>query len=33
MQKGKGSLTKDELVAAMEIAFKRGDDIRQILKG
>ncbi|VVC04828.1 Exosome complex component Rrp42 [Candidatus Bilamarchaeum dharawalense] len=33
MQKGKGAITKDELVEAMEIAFKRGDDIRKILKG
>ncbi len=33
MQKGRGSLTRDELVSAMEIAFKRGDDIRKILKG
>ncbi|MFH0884288.1 MAG: exosome complex protein Rrp42 [Candidatus Micrarchaeota archaeon] len=33
MQKGKGSLSKDELVSAMDIAFKRGDDIRNILKG
>ncbi len=33
MQKGRGSLSKDELVSAMEIAFKRGDDIRSILKG
>jgi len=33
MQKGKGSLSKDELITAMDIAFKRGDDIRNILKG
>ncbi len=33
MQKGRGSLSKDELVAAMDIAFKRGNDIRRILKG
>lgn len=33
MQKGKGAITKNELVEAMEIAFKRGDDIRKILKG
>jgi exosome complex RNA-binding protein Rrp42 (RNase PH superfamily) len=33
MQKGKGSLSKDELVSAMDIAFKRGNDIRNILKG
>ncbi|MFH1785731.1 MAG: RNA-binding protein [Candidatus Micrarchaeota archaeon] len=32
MQKGKGAITKEELVEAMEIAFKRGDDIRKILK-
>ncbi|MFH1520554.1 MAG: exosome complex protein Rrp42 [Candidatus Micrarchaeota archaeon] len=32
MQKGRGSLSKDELVEAMEIAFKRGKDIRQILR-
>lgn len=32
MQKGKGSLSRDELSAAMEIAFKRGHDIRRILK-
>ena len=33
MQKGKGALTKDELISAMDIAFKRGNDIRKILKG
>jgi exosome complex RNA-binding protein Rrp42 (RNase PH superfamily) len=33
MQKGKGAIVKDELVDAMEIAFKRGDDIRKILRG
>jgi exosome complex component RRP42 len=32
MQKGRGSLSKDELLAAVDIAFKRGDDIRRILK-
>jgi len=32
MQKGKGAITKNELVDAMEIAFKRGDDIRKILR-
>jgi exosome complex component RRP42 len=33
MQKGKGALGKDELLSAIDIAFKRGDDIRRILKG
>ncbi len=33
MQKRRGSLNRDELAYAMEIAFKRGDDIRTILKG
>ncbi|MFH0736982.1 MAG: exosome complex protein Rrp42 [Candidatus Micrarchaeota archaeon] len=33
MQKGKGSLSKNELIDAMDIAFKRGNDIRDILKG
>jgi exosome complex component RRP42 len=33
MQKGKGSLSRDELLNAIDIAFKRGDDIRRILKG
>jgi exosome complex component RRP42 len=32
MQKGKGSLSRDELVELMEIAFKSGNDIRRILK-
>jgi exosome complex component RRP42 len=32
MQKGKGSLSKDELLTAIDIAFKTGDDIRKILK-
>lgn len=32
MQKGKGALTKDELLSALDIAFKRGNDIRGILK-
>jgi exosome complex component RRP42 len=32
MQKGRGSLSKDELIDAMDIAFKRGDDIRNILR-
>ncbi len=32
MQKGRGSLSKEELFDAMEIAFKRGDDIRKLLK-
>jgi len=33
MQKGRGSLSKDELLERIDIAFKRGDDIRRILKG
>ncbi len=33
MQKGKGSLSRDELMNAMDIAFKTGDDIRRMLKG
>lgn len=33
MQKGKGSLTRKELEDALELAFKRGDDIRNMLKG
>lgn len=33
MQKGKGSVSREELLNAMDIAFKRGDDIRRILKG
>jgi exosome complex component RRP42 len=32
MQKGKGSLSREELMELMEIAFKRGDDIRKLLK-
>ncbi len=31
MQKGEGSLTKDELLANVDIAFKKGSDIRKIL--
>ncbi len=33
MQKGKGSFTKDELLSAMDVAFKRGNEIRKILEG
>lgn len=33
MQKGKGSLTKQELLDAVDVAFKRGNDIRKMLKG
>jgi len=33
MQKGKGSLYKEELLDNLDIAFKRGDDIRKILVG
>lgn len=33
MQKRKGAMSKDELISAMDIAFKTGDDIRKILKG
>jgi exosome complex component RRP42 len=33
VQKGKGSLTKDEFLSAIDIAFKRGNDIRKMLKG
>jgi exosome complex component RRP42 len=32
MQKGRGALSKDELIELMEIAFKSGNDIRNILK-
>lgn len=31
MQKGEGSMTKDELLANIDIAFKKGSDIRKIL--
>jgi len=31
MQKGKGCLTKDELLSNIDIAFKKGSDIREIL--
>ncbi len=33
MQKGKGGLYKDELMSNLDIAFKRGDDIRKLLIG
>jgi exosome complex component RRP42 len=33
MQKGKGAVTKDELLACIDIAFKTGNDIRKILQG
>ncbi len=33
MQKGRGALSKQELSDAMDIAFKRGDDIRKIIRG
>jgi exosome complex component RRP42 len=33
MQKGKGSLSKQELLDNVDLAFKRGNDIRKILKG
>jgi exosome complex component RRP42 len=33
VQKGKGSLTKDEFLSAIDIAFKRGNDIRKMLEG
>lgn len=32
MQKGKGAVSKDELIELMDIAFKTGNDIRGILK-
>jgi exosome complex component RRP42 len=32
MQKGEGSLSKDELSTAIDIAFKTGNDIRKVLK-
>jgi exosome complex component RRP42 len=32
MQKARGSLTQDELLDAIDIAFKTGNDIREILK-
>ncbi len=32
MQKGKGSLSKDELFSAIDIAFKTGNDIRKMLR-
>lgn len=33
MQKGKGALSKEELLGNIDIAFKTGDDIRRTLKG
>ena len=33
MQKGKGAVTKDELLGCVDIAFKTGNDIRKILQG
>ncbi len=33
MQKGKGSVTKEEVLTAIDIAFKRGNDLRRMLKG
>jgi exosome complex component RRP42 len=32
IQKGRGSMSKDELMSNIEIAFKRGNEIRDILK-
>jgi exosome complex component RRP42 len=32
MQKRRGSLTKDELLSSIDIAFKTGDDIRRLLR-
>jgi exosome complex component RRP42 len=32
IQKGRGSLSKDELMSNIDIAFKRGDEIRNILR-
>ncbi|MBI5222933.1 exosome complex protein Rrp42 [Candidatus Micrarchaeota archaeon] len=32
LQKGKGSLSKDELLSNIDIAFKRGNDLRYILQ-
>ncbi len=33
MQKGKGSLSKEELLGSIDVAFKRGNDIRKMLTG
>lgn len=33
MQKGKGAVTREEVLSAIDIAFKRGNDIRKMLKG
>jgi len=33
MQKGRGSLSKQELLDAIDVAFKRGNDIRKMLTG
>jgi len=33
MQKGEGSLTKEELLSNIDIAFKSGKDIRKVIKG
>ncbi|MBU0532523.1 exosome complex protein Rrp42 [Candidatus Micrarchaeota archaeon] len=33
MQKGRGAVTKDELLNGIDIAFKSGNDIRKVLKG
>ncbi len=33
MQKGRGSLTREELSDAIDIAFKTGNDLRRVLKG
>lgn len=32
MQKGKGAISREELVYAMDVAFKSGNDIRRMLK-
>jgi len=32
MQKGRGAITKEEIMDAVDIAFKTGDDIRKILQ-
>ncbi len=32
MQKGKGSLSRDELLNNIEVSFKRGNDLRNLLK-
>jgi len=33
IQKGRGALSKEELMDSIDIAFKRGEDIRRMLKG